>query len=412
MWTSLGSTCLVKSGVMRMPKINIKPILSGIRRVAVKTHRVIRPMLSASGRAFKRALIRTQPSLIAVAIGILAGIIVMLIFEPNMMLWGLSRLVMGGFNMGMNSFGTMLHQSMTIILTGLAVVFAFRTGLFNIGASGQMMIAAYVTVHIGIRWSMPAPYHWIVGIALGTLAGALYGMIPGLLKAFRNVNEVVSSIMLNWIAANLLVWLIGQYVLSVSGGHSANLKPTALLPYLGRGLFNNSQLTVGFLIAVAMAFFIHMILYKTTLGFQLRASGFSMEGSKYAGMNTKRNIVLAMTISGALAGLAGSLLYSTWGRTIPRTVAVFREGFEGISVALLGLGEPIGALIAGIFLSHIKMGGYYMQPHFKPEIADMIIGVIIYSTAIALGLQIVLKRYRERIKNYLKARKAKKEGAQ
>jgi general nucleoside transport system permease protein len=379
------------------------------KQPANKAWTLLKKYLHIIPKSLKQAFIRTQPSLIAVVIGLLAGIIVMLIFNPEMMLWGLRRLLLGGFNHGFSSFGTMLHQSMPIILTGLSVVFAFRTGLFNIGASGQMMIAAYVTVHVGVLWGLPAPLHWIVGITLGTIAGALYGMIPGILKAYRNVNEVVASIMLNWIAANLLVWLIGEYVLAPSGGHSANMRSSALLPYLGRNLFNQSQLTIGFLFAVLMAFFIHMILYKTTLGFKLRASGFSIEGSLYAGMNTKKNIITAMTISGALAGLAGSLLFSTWGRTIPRTVAVFREGFEGISVALLGLGEPIGALIAGIFLSHIKTGGYYMQPHFKPEIADMIIGVIIYSTAISVSLQLLIKRYRQSLKKKFSTSKLKRE---
>lgn len=358
---------------------------------------------------FKRAMKRMQPSLIAIGIGLIAGIIVMLIFNPSQTLWGFSRLLIGGFSFGIRGFATMLHQSTTIILTGLAVVFAFRTGLFNIGASGQMMIAAYVTAHIGVLWSLPAPLHWMVAILFGTIAGMLWGLIPGLLKAFRNVNEVVTSIMLNWIAANLLVYLVVSNIANPQNTSiSLRIQESAQIPYLFRSLIGGtSQLTIGFLIAIAVAIIVHIIIYKTTLGFQLRASGFSMSGSQYAGMNTKRNIILSMGISGAIAGLAGALLYSNRGKTLHAVVEIFGEGFEGISVALLGLGEPIGAIFAGLFLSHIKYGGTFMQPHFVPEISSMIIGVIIYVTAISVSLQIIFKKWGKEIKAFFKKKSNK-----
>jgi general nucleoside transport system permease protein len=326
-------------------------------------------------------------------------------------LWGFSRLLIGGFSFGIRGFATMLHQSTTIILTGLAVVFAFRTGLFNIGASGQMMIAAYVTAHIGVLWTIPAPFHWMIAILFGSLAGMVWGLIPGLLKAFRNVNEVVTSIMLNWIAANLVVYLIVTNIANPNNRSiSLRIQDTAQIPYLFRGIIGGtSQLTIGFIFAILLAIIIHIIVYKTTLGFQLRASGFSIDGSKYAGMNTKRNIVLSMGISGAIAGFAGALLYSNTGKTMHATVEIFSEGFEGISVALLGLGEPIGAIFAGIFLSHIKYGGSFMQPHFVPEISSMIIGVIIYVTAISITLQIVLKKWGAKIKTLFRKKNQKEE---
>ncbi|TVP86396.1 MAG: ABC transporter permease [Acholeplasmataceae bacterium] len=363
-------------------------------------------------RGLTRAFIKIQPSLIAVAVGLFAGIIVMLIFNPERAIWGFSRLLMGGFSFGIRGFSAMLHHSTAIIFTGLAVVFAFRTGLFNIGASGQMMVAAYVTAHIGILWNIPAPWHWMVAIFFACLAGMVWGLIPGLLKAYRNVHEVVSSIMLNWIAANLVVYLIIQNIWNeFTQGASRNIQRSAQIPHLFRGFLGaTSQLTIGFLFAVALGIIVHIVLYKTTLGFQLRASGFSMEGSKYAGMNTKRNVVLSMGISGAIAGMAGGVLYTNYGKTIPTTIALFMEGFEGISVALLGLGEPIGAIIAGIFLSHIKQGGVFMQPHFVPEIANIIIGVIIYTTAISVSLQLIFRRYRKDFAAWRAARKEKKQG--
>ncbi len=359
-------------------------------------------------KSLKKTGKRIQPIAIAVLIGILAGVIMMLIFNPEMTLWGLGRLLMGGMTIGMKGLGDTFHHATPIILTGLAVAFAFRTGLFNIGASGQMMIGAYVTVHVGILWGMPAPLHWMVSITLGMIAGGLYALIPGLLKAYRNVNEVVSSIMLNYIAANLLVFLIGTFVLNQQNqGGSRNIMPSAELPKMLSSIFGRSPLNIGFLLAILVAIITHIIIYKTTLGFQLRASGFSIDGSKYAGMNTKKNIIIAMAISGMFAGLAGAVLFSAVGKTIPRSLEIFGEGFDGISVALLGLGEPIGTIFAGIFVSHLRQGGTYMQPHFKPEISQMITGVIIYVTAISAGLQIVLRKYRLKIKDWFSKRRHK-----
>jgi general nucleoside transport system permease protein len=359
----------------------------------------------------KKFFVKMQPSLIAIGIGLLAGIVVMLIFNPAMTLFGFGRLIIGGLSFGVRGLSTVLHHSTAIMFTGLAVVFAFRTGLFNIGASGQMMIAAYVTAHIGVLWVIPAPLHFIVALLFGALAGMLWGLIPGLLKAFRNVNEVVTSIMLNWIAANLISFLIIRNILNTfTGGASQRIQTSAQIPYLFRGILgSNSQLTIGFLIAIIIGILLHIILYKTTLGFQLRASGFSIDGSKYAGMNTKRNIVLSMGISGAIAGLAGAVLFSNVGKTISTDINVFTEGFDGISVALLGLGEPIGAIFAAIFLSHLRQGGVYMQPHFVPEISNMIISVIIYATAVSAALQIILKKYKIQIKEYFSNRRKNKE---
>ena len=358
-----------------------------------------------------KVFVKMQPSLIAIVIGLLAGIVVMLIFNPSMALFGLGRLLMGGFSIGIKGFGSVLHHSTAIMFTGLAVVFAFRTGLFNIGASGQMMVAAYVTAHIGVLWIIPAPYHWMVALFFGSLAGMVWGLIPGLLKAFRNVNEVVTSIMLNWIAANLISFLILRNIVNTfTGSASRRIQVTAQIPYFLKNVFgSNSQLSIGFLLAIIVGIILHVILYKTTFGFQLRASGLSIEGSKYAGMNTKRNIIFSMGISGAIAGLAGAVLFSNVGKTLGADINVFSEGFDGISVALLGLGEPLGAILSAIFLSHIRQAGVYMQPHFVPEISNMIISVIIYATAISVALQLIFKRYSVQIKTYFRNRKHKKE---
>lgn len=341
---------------------------------------------------------KAKPSLIAIGIGLVIGFIVMLIFNPSGAFSGLVHMLLGGFNNGVFSIADMLIKATPIILTGVALVFAFKSGLFNIGASGQMIIGAYTAVHIGVLWNIPAPFHWIVAIILGTVAGALWGMIPGLLKAYRNTNEVVVTIMMNYIGTLLVMYLVKTFVYNASYAKSLDIQASAELPMIG-GIFSNSTLTIGIIIAVAVAILGHIVMHKTTLGYQLQAAGMNPDGAKYAGMNEKANIIKSMMISGGLAGLAGTLVYLVKGKNLGVSLTLLTEGFDGISVALLGLNEPIGALLAGLFLSHINTGGFFMQVDgFVPQITEIVIAVIVYVTAISAGIQL-----------YLKNRKLKKE---
>jgi simple sugar transport system permease protein len=349
-----------------------------------------------------------KPSLIAVAIGLLSGLVIMFIFSPIDAFPALFTLILGGFNGGIDGIGDMLYAAAPIIFTGLSVAFAFKTGLFNIGASGQMMVGAYVAVHIGVLATPGAFPLWIIALLAGALAGAIWGLVPGLLKAIANVNEVVTSIMMNYIAGYLVIYLINTYILSLGDSASRVIQNAARIPVLDF-IFPGSSANLGIVLALGFVIIIHIILHKTILGFQLRASGFSFDGSKYAGMNTKTNIVIAMTISGLLAGIAGATAFLVAGKQIPARFNIFTEGFDGISVALLGLGEPIGALFAGLFLSNLREGGFYMQLYpFVPQIIDMVISVIIYATAISVAIQALIKRYGERFKAWRNSRKDQK----
>jgi simple sugar transport system permease protein len=342
----------------------------------------------------KRLFHVMKPSLIAIAIGLFMGFIVMLIFNPAQSFQAFLQLLMGGLNRGTDGVGTTIYRAAPIILTGLSVAFAFKTGLFNIGASGQMMIGAYVSIHIGVLWNLPAGIHVIVAIIGGILGGMLWGVIVGILKAYRNVNEVVTSIMMNYIAANLIIILIRSNVYNATSARSLGVQASALLPSLN--LFSGSSANIGFGIAVVIVILTHILIHKTTLGFELRTTGFSFDGATYAGMNIKRNTLVSFLISGAFAGLAGAVTYLVSGKTISIAYTIFTEGFDGISVALLGLGEPIGALFAGLFLSHLRQGGFYMQLYgFVPEIVDIIISVIIYASAIAASIPMLLKAFKK-----------------
>lgn len=360
-------------------------------------------------KVFKNAFEIVKPSLIAIAVGLSIGLLIMLIFDVRDAFPAMITLIFGSFIEGPKSFGDMLTIAGPIIMTGLSVAFAFKTGLFNIGASGQMMMGTLASIYVGILYRMPFPQHYIISLLVGILAGALWGFIPGILKATRQVNEVVSSIMMNYIAMYIFTLVIKTY-LSQGTGSNTTSRPVANSATLPRltALFPGSTADYSIFIAIAVVIFAHIIIHKTTLGFSLRASGFSFEGSKYAGMSTKSNIVIAMTFSGMFAGIAGSIMHLVTGKTIA-DFHIFTEGFDGISVALLGMGEPIGALLAGLFLANIRQGAFYLQLFvYNENLIDMIVAIIIYSIAITAAVQMLIKRYGDQLKAYLAERKAKK----
>src|SRR5690554_2882046 len=340
-----------------------------------------------------------KPSLIAVGIGIFFGFIIMLIFNPSGAFSGLLRMLSGGLQIGSKGFGDILLRATPIILTGLALVVAFKSGLFNIGASGQMIVGGFVAVYIGVNWNMPSPLHWLIAIFFGLIAGAIWGSIPGLLKAFANTNEVVSSIMLNYIGTYLVVFLVkapAMKVYNFAYSKTVNIQASAEITRFGN-LFGSSKANMGILIAILAGVIIHFIFKKTTLGYELKSAGFNKEASRYAGMNAKRSIVVSMLISGALAGMAGAIQFLVIGTNMGITYDLLSEGFDGISVALLGQTEPIGAIFSGFFLSYIRQGGFYMQVDgFPSQIIDIIIAVIIYVTSITIGIQLFLKHLKEK----------------
>ncbi|PKK92544.1 MAG: ABC transporter permease, partial [Tenericutes bacterium HGW-Tenericutes-6] len=350
-----------------------------------------------------------KPSLISIGIGLLIGLIIMIIFDPIDAFPALFTLILGGFRGGVVGVGDMLEMAAPIMLAGLSVAFAFKTGLFNIGASGQMMMGTLASLYVGVMVSLPPFLHVTVALFVGILAGAIWGFVPGILKATRNVNEVVTSIMMNYIALYVFTTIVIDFLSQGTGSNSTSrpVQISATLPRLSI-LFPGSQANIGIFIAIGVILIAHIVIHKTTLGFSLKASGYSFDGSKYAGMNTKSNIIVSMTIAGLIAGLGGSILYLVQNKVIA-DYHIFTEGFDGISVALLGLGEPIGTLFAGLFLANVRMGGFYIRLlSYQPELVDMIVAVIIYSIAISMAIQIFIKHNKEKIKAYLAKRKEAK----
>ncbi|MDD4798778.1 MAG: ABC transporter permease [Clostridia bacterium] len=326
-------------------------------------------------------------SLFAVVVGLLIGFVILLVSNPSQALAAFMAILIGPLKGGMVSIGNVLYYSMPIIMTGLSVGFAFKTGLFNIGASGQFIVGAYGAVLVGVTCTFLGPVHWLAALITAVVFGSLWAGVVGVLKAYANVNEVITSIMMNYLGMLLVNYLVVKTVYNSLKNQSLDIPPSAVIPDMGLNyLFGNSHVNGGIFIAVLAVVVMHIVLNKTTFGFEQKAVGYNREASRYAGINEKRSIVLSMMIAGALSGLGGGLLYlAGTGKCIHVVEVLAAEGFTGISVALLGLSTPIGVLLAGLFIGYITLGGFNMQLfNFAPEIIDIIKAVIIYFSAFAL----------------------------
>ncbi len=353
--------------------------------------------------------INVASSLIAVFLGLLFGFVVMLVVDPSNAVSGFFTILFGPFQQGMRSVGDTIFYAVPIILTGLSVAFAFRTGLFNIGASGQLYVGAFVAVYIGVQWDFLGPTHWIVACIGAILAGAAWGAIPGLLKAFRNVHEVVVSIMLNYVSIYLVNLLVRSFIFNPTLNRALGPESSAHIPTLFLdNLFPRSSINIGIFITLAAVFLFHVLLNRTVFGYELKSVGLNREAARYAGMKEKRNITLSMTIAGGIAGLAGAMMFLVPGTYIRIVDVPLEQGFTGIAIALLGLSAPFGVLIAGLFYGGINRGGYFAQSLYREEIVNVIIAVIIYFSALSLFTKQVIAKYiRKRTKKDVQLQESK-----
>lgn len=341
-------------------------------------------------------LISFSSSLLAVIAGLLLGLIILLATNAESAFSAFGLIIKGGFVDGLPGLGKTLYMATPIIMTGLSVGFAFKTGLFNIGASGQFTMGAFAAIYIGVRWTfLPESIHWIVALIGAAIFGAIWGIIPGLLKAYAKINEVIACIMTNYIGMYLVNMLVVRTVYDQVKNQSKPVAAGANIPKAGLDkVFGTTNINISIFIAILFVIVIYIILNKTTFGYELKACGQNPDASKYAGINAKRNIVLSMAIAGALAGIGGGLLYlAGTGKYLQVLDVISPEGFSGISVALLGLSNPIGILFAGLFIANITVGGYNLQLfNFVPEVIDIIIATIIYCGAFSLLFNSIIKK--------------------
>jgi simple sugar transport system permease protein len=251
-----------------------------------------------------------------------------------------------------------LTQATPLICGGLAVSLAFRTGLFNIGAQGQLIAGAVLAAYVGFAWHLPPVLHLVLAVVAGLIGGALWGGVVGLLKARTGAHEVIVTIMLNYVALYLLQWLLTTTTFRRPGRTdpiSPVVDSNAQYPQFG-----STRLHVGFILALLAAAFVWWLLNRSTVGFELRAVGANADASRTAGMSVGRAYVIAMLVAGALAGLAGT--QQVLGTDLPLTDGVAATvGFDSITVALLGRGTPLGTVLAGLLFGALNAGGLQMQ---------------------------------------------------
>lgn len=333
-------------------------------------------------------------SLACVVLGMLLGYIVLLFINPDGAGEAVATIIKNFLTYSRPEtqakyFGNTLVKTAPLLMCALAILFAYKVGLFNIGVAGQYCAGIAVSLYAALAWH----WGWLPCMLLAMLSGAVLGTISGLLKSYCNVNEVISGIMLNWITlylTNMLLTKVKEdtspytYVLQHNN-------PSAVLPSLGLGRFFNNNQYVGLAIplAVLIAIVVWVVLEKTRFGYELRATGNNKNAARYCGMAEKRNIILTLAISGMLAAMGASMLYLTgYEQWQCSTSSVPGMGFNGIAAAFLGGLNPIGTILASFFIQHITAGGAYVDKSmYCAQISDLISAIIIYLCGFVLFMK-------------------------
>lgn len=323
---------------------------------------------------------------ITIVVGLLIGLVLLLITAGDVAVPAFKTIITGSFGLvGFKTgIGRVLYYAVPIMMTGLSVGFALRTGVFNIGTPGQFLMGLYAGLFAAIHLQPTfGSATWIAAVLAGAAAGGIWGLIQGLLQAYRSLNAIVCGIMMNYVALYLVNMLIRADRELYFGGRSYtnSVPPEALLPKMGlnqifTGSAANSGILVGVLICVA-AFF---VLKKTTLGFEMKATGYNREAARYAGVNVERAIVLSMLLAGAFAALGGVLYHNgAMGQKYTLSDALRPEGFTGIPVALLGSNHPVAIIFSSLLIAYLQVGGLGMQSFgIESEIVTVITSITIF----------------------------------
>jgi len=333
-------------------------------------------------------------SLACVVLGLLIGYIVLLFINPNGAGEAIAAVMKNFLNYSKSAtqakyLGNTLVKTAPLLLCALSILFSYKVGLFNIGAAGQYCAGVALSLYAALAWG----WGWLPCMLLAMLGGMALGAISGLLKSYCNVNEVISGIMLNWI----VLYLTNMLLTNVKEETSpytfvlAHKNPSAVLPTLGLGSLLNDNQYVGLALPLSIlaAVLVWVVLEKTRFGYELRATGNNKNAAKYCGMAEKRNIILTLVISGALAGMGAAMLYLTgYEQWQCSTSSVPGMGFNGIAAAFLGGLNPFGTILASFFIQHITAGGAYVdKTMYCAQISDLISAIIIYLCGFVLFMK-------------------------
>lgn len=346
-------------------------------------------------------------SLLCIVLGLLIGYIVLMIINPSGAGESVKTILLNFMTRSSNparikALGNTLAKTAPLLMCALSICFCYKVGLFNIGAAGQYEAGACAGLYSALVLGMP----WYICLIISAIAGAAVGALSGFLKAYRNVNEVISGIMLNWIMLYLTNTILSRgkakdpaspYTVKVSSGN-----PDALLPkgILGNIFSNNNTVTIAIILSILFAILIWIILTKTKFGYELRATGYNKYAAHYAGMKEKKNIIVTLAIGGALAGVGASFLFLTgyqeWSTT---QTSVPGMGFNGIAATFLGGLHPIGTIFASFFIQSITDGGALIDKSIYPsQISDLISSIIIYLCGFVLFFKYTMNNILDRNK--------------
>lgn len=357
-------------------------------------------------------------SLICIVLGVLIGYIVLLFINPA----GAGEAIMevlknflhySKANLQIKNFGNTLVKTAPLLMCSLSILFAYKVGLFNIGAAGQYCVGICASLYCALAFG----FGWLPCMIIAAVCGALYGAIVGLLKSYCNVNEVISGIMLNWIALYTTNMVLST-VKETTSPYTLHLNTNgvqAMLPGLGMDKIfaGNTYVTIALPLSILTAVLIHVLLEKTKFGFELKATGFNKNAAKYCGMAEKRNIIVTLMISGAIAALGASFMYLTdYEQWMCTSSAVPAMGFNGIAAAFLGGLNPIGTIFSSYFIQHITNGGAYVDKTlYCSQISDLISSLIIYLCGFVFFIKFALNKYLDKSdeKKALKAKAAETE---
>lgn len=370
----------------------------------------------------KQSLIRNDgfqtviASLLCILLGIFVGYVVLLIINPSGAGEAIVAILKNYFYYPssvavMKYLGTTLVKASALLMCALSVLFANKAGLFNIGAAGQYVVGAGASIYFAIAFDMP----WYLCLLAAIVFAAFVGGISGFLKAYFNVNEVISSIMLNWISlycVNMLLANVKEpstpYTMKLSSANKDALIPNAGLDTI---FSNNEFVTIGIILAVVAAILVWIFIEKTKFGYELKATGMNKSAAKYCGMKEKKNTIVTMMIAGGLAGMGAAIFYlSGIEQWMVQQTSVPAMGFNGIAAAFLGGLNPIGTIFSSYFIQHITSGGSYVDKSmYCTQISDLMIAFIIYLCGFVLFFKLWLNRFLEKRDEKLAA-KAEKGG--
>ena len=340
-------------------------------------------------------------SLVCIVLGLLIGYIVLLIINPAGAGEAIKTIILNFLTRSSSAakakaLGNTLAKTAPLLMCALSICFCYKVGLFNIGAPGQYEAGACIALYSAIAWHTP----WIVSLLLAAIAGAAVGAVSGALKAYRNVNEVISGIMLNWIMLYLTNTILGgSKTKDIASPYTVKLPSSGGIKIPTAGLntlfSNNKTVTIAIPLAILFAILIWVILSKTKFGYELKATGYNKEAAKYAGMKEKQNIIITLAIGGALAGIGATFLFLTgyqeWSTTQSSVPAM---GFNGIAATVLGGLHPIGTIFASFFIQSITDGGALINKSVYPsQISDLISSIIIYLCGFVLFFKFALNNW-------------------